>query len=130
MYCPIYLRNRRFRLYCFTLIYVANFVSHKVTNTVKENLLATPFNNRRNFISKISKILVWLCSYCDQGGRIIYDFLLANWKYCKYITQIIGIVFLFYFIFWSCDWGCVYRVMVRFLTHLSGTFKWNVYDCL
>ena len=55
------------------LIYVVNFVTHKGTKTVLENLLTTPFNNRRKFISKISKFIVWLFSYCDQEGRIICE---------------------------------------------------------
>ena len=35
--------------------------------------MTTPFNNRRKCISKISKFLVWLCSYCDQEGGIICE---------------------------------------------------------
>ena len=38
--------------------------------------MTTPFNNRRNFISEILTFIVWLCSYCDQEGRIVYEFLL------------------------------------------------------
>ena len=140
MACPMHLCNGGLRWHCSALIYVVNFVPHKETKTVQENLLTTPFNNRRTFISKISKFVVWLFSYCDQEGRIICDFLSLvgsivilshkSHKVLELVTRYHDMG-CFYYIFGGCYWGCVYRVMVRFfLTHLTGTFKLTFSDYL
>ena len=141
MACPMHLCNGGLRWYCSALIYVVNFVPHKETKTVQDNLLTTPFNNRRTFISKISKFVVWLFSYCDQEGRIICDFLslvgsivILSHKVLELVTHDHNMGF-FLFLSGFFNWDFLLGLCIQgygkvFKTHLTGTFKWTFSDYL
>ena len=66
--------------------------------------MTTQFNDIRKNLSKISKFIVWLCSYCDQEGRIIDESLspvgsivVLSHKVLELVTRDHNTGFIFFF---------------------------------